>query len=251
MTSVIPAVTGLTIDGVIYQYTAVKNAEDPMTVSVQNKNAQGTDYIFRSVDDWNSRPGNSITKVVPVDNIPIRYWGNGEIAVSGKGEVKDQSVMYKYRYDSCIDPLSSPSCPGYAEAMLKNMKLEYVETIDPLNEEYVKHALEVKIKIDDEKEREKRTEQTADKTKKIEKEIDVKKILNVLLTPSDVDRTARFEMMNNIPGIELYSINIPSGVYKDELRYPDKNLPDNRRGRSLGIAQDRLHKTMVDSQYDR
>jgi hypothetical protein len=112
-----------------------------MVVSIQNKNALGSGFIFRKQDDWSGLPGNSITKVIPVDNIAGKYWGDGEIAVDGKGVVKNPSVVYKYRYDTCSDPLSSPSCPGYAEAMLKNLTLKAAEPIDPLSNEYLKSAI--------------------------------------------------------------------------------------------------------------
>ena len=249
MIDVLPAITGLTVDGVIYQYSAVKNPSDAMKVSIQNKNAIDSGYIFRKQDDWTGLPGNSITKVVPVDNIAGKYWGEGSITIDGKGEVRNPSVVYKYRYDTCVDPLSSPSCPGYAEAMAKYLSMKAAEPIDPLSNEYIRNALDSKFKIDEENDKKadfKNTEKKSDKTT-----AEKKAVTNSLVTSVDVEKMNRFEMMNNIPGFDLYSINIPSGVYKDNLRYPDKNLPDNRRARGLGLAQDRLHKAMVDSQYDR
>ena len=93
MTNILPAVTGLTVDGVIYQYTVVKNQIDPLVISIQNKNALQNGYIFRNQDDWSGLRGNTISKVVPVDNIPINYWGPGEIKLDGFGEVKNPSVV--------------------------------------------------------------------------------------------------------------------------------------------------------------
>jgi len=101
MQNVLPKITGLTVDGVIYQYSAVKNQQDPMTVTLQNKDALGTGYIFRNQDDWSGLRGTTIIKVVPVDNIPGNRWGDGEISVEGKGSVSEASVFYKYRYDMC------------------------------------------------------------------------------------------------------------------------------------------------------
>ena len=247
MPSVLPAVTGLTVDGVIYQYTTVKNANDPMLVNVQNKNAIGTGYIFRSQDDWSGKPGNSITKAVPVENVPYKYWGDGSITVEGNGQVVNQTVVYKYRYDTCFNPLSSPSCPGYAQAMLDALALKAAEPIDPLSNQYVKDALQSKSLPEEEKKVEVST-----KNKKSEKETTEKKVItNATLSAEDIAKAARFEMMNNIPGFDAYSINIAGGVYNDVIRYPEKKLPDSKKARSLGLAQERLHKAMVDSQYDR
>lgn len=250
MPGLLPAATGLTVDGVIYQYTAVKNTKDPMVVNVQNANAIGTGYIFRSQDDWTGRPGNSITKVVPVDNIPSRYWGDGSINVDGQGLVTNASVVYKYRYDTCYNPLSSPSCPGYAQAMLDLLALKAAEPVDPLSNKYVKDALESKSLPEDE---EKKKDLNPKNEKKVDKvAVDKKTIINnSLISAEDAQKASSLEMLNNIPGFNAYSINIPGGVYNDVIRYPDKNLPDNRRGRSLGIAQERLHGAMVDSQYNK
>ena len=248
MPSALPAATGLTVDGVIYQYSAIKNINDPMVVSVQNKNALGAGYIFRSQDDWSGKPGNFITKLVPVENIPFKYWGEGSITVEGNGKVENTSVVYKYRYDTCLNPLSSPSCPGYAQAMLDTLTLKSAEPIDPLSSQYVKDALQSKPLREEE---EKKTEINT-KNKKTEKEsIEKKVISNAALNAEDIAKAAKFEMLNNIPGFAAYSINIAGGVYNEVLRYPEKKLPDSRGARNFQLSQDRLHNAMVDSQYNR
>lgn len=248
MTNVLPATTGLTVDGVIYQYSTVKNTRDAMLVNIQNKNAIDGGYIFRKQDDWTGLQGNTITKVVPVDNIPGKYWGDGSITIDGKGEVKNPFVTYKYRYDTCVsDPLSDPTCPGYAAAMLKFLTIKAAEPIDPLSSEYIKNALESKATLEEEKK-----VQVDTKSKKNDKESNEKKaVTNSLLSSEDVNKASKFEMMNNIPGFELYRITISGGVYNDVLRYTDKKLYDSRKGRSLGLAQESLHKAMVDSQYNK
>jgi len=252
MQNVLPSITGLTVDGVIYQYSATKNAQDPMTVTIQNRNALGAGYVFRNQDDWTGLRGNTITKVVPVDNIPGNRWGDGEISIEGKGSVSDTTVFYKYRYDTCVNPLSSPSCPGYAEAMLKSLMLKDVEVIDPLTEEMKRNATENRAVclpyqifcISSDNKQEVNSIKSKDDARR---KTDSKSILSLEDTPIYTN----FEMLNNIPGFQLYSVSIPGGVYKETLSYPDKILPDNRRARSLGLAQERLHETMVNSQYDR
>jgi len=252
MPGVLPAITGLTVDGVIYQYSAVKNAKDPMVVNVQNKNAIDTGYIFRSQDDWTGKPGNSIIKLVPVENIPAKYWGDGSITVDGTGEVKNASVIYKYRYDTCINPLSSPSCPGYAQAMANLLALKAAEPVDPLSNQFVKDSLQSKPLEDEEKKKDLNPKKEKEKEKKSDKESAEKKaIINALVSAEDAQKASRFEMLNNIPGFDAYSINIAGGVYNEVIRYPEKKLPDSRNARRLGFAQEALHGAMVDSQYNK
>ncbi len=241
MGNVLPAASGLTVDGVIYQYTTVKNIKDPMIVNIQNKNAYQPGFVFRSQDNWSGLPGNTITKVVPVDNIPIMHWGAGSINVDGIGEVRNPSVVYKYKYDTCVDPLSSPSCPGYSAAMLKQLTEKPVEIYDPLADQYVKNALDTKFTAEEEI----KIQLAA---KRNDKPID-KKSVSSPLSPRDALLESQLEMLNNIPGFELYKVSIPGGVYNDVLRYPDKKLPDSKDARRLGLAQEKLHRTMVDLQY--
>jgi hypothetical protein len=243
MTNILPSITGLTVDGVIYQYTTVKNAADPMLVSVQNKNRLGDGYIFRSQDDWSGLRGNTITKLVPVNNIPGTYWGNGEINVDGRGEVRNTSVIYKYRYDTCVDPLSSPACPGYDLAMLKKLSLKDTEPVDPLANDLVRAAIENKTLINEQQQI--RQNELLLERKSKERTISP----NSLLNPKDIKLAIDLELLNNIPGLDQYRININGGVYNDVLRYSDKILPDSRSARRLSLSQERMHRAIVDSQY--
>jgi hypothetical protein len=243
MGNVLPAATGLTVDGVIYQYSAIKNPRDPMVVNIQNLNAVQPGFIFRSQDDWTGLRGNTITKIVPVDNIPITQWGAGSITVDGIGEVRNPSVVYKYRYDTCFDPLSSPSCPGYAEAMVKQMVEKPAEIYDPLSDQNIRNVLNTRFVVEDE-----RRFQSTSTARRNERVIDRKSITSPL-SPSDADKASQLEMLNDIPGFNLYRVSIPGGVYNDVLRYPDKKMPDSRDARRLGLAQENLHRALVDLQY--
>ena len=243
MINVLPQATGLTVDGVIYQYTAVKNPNDRMIVNVQNKDAVQPGFIFRSQDDWTGLRGNTITKITPLDNIPITRWGEGSITVDGTGEVRNPSVVYKYKYDTCIaDPLSSPSCPGYAAAMSKKITEKPAETYDPLSDTNIKNVLNTKFELQEER----RVDTTAGRNTGTDK-----KLSAPAQSPIEGDKSSQLEMLNNIPGFDVYKISIPGGVYNDVLRYPDKKLPDSRNARRLGMSQEALHKTMVDLQYKR
>ena len=243
MGNVLPAATGLTVDGVIYQYSAVKNPRDAMVVNIQNRDAIQPGFIFRSQDDWSGLRGNTITKVVPVDNIPITRWGAGSITVDGIGEVRNPSVVYKYKYDTCVDPLSSPACPGYSAAMAKQLIEKPVEIYDPLSDQNIRNVLDTRFVIEEE-----RRVQVSSVTRRNEKPIDRKSVASPL-SPADADKASQLEMLNDIPGFELYRVSIPGGVYNDVLRYPDKKLPDSRNARRLGLAQENLHNALVDLQY--
>lgn len=243
MPNVLPAATGLTVDGVIYQYSAVKNPADSMIVNIQNKDAVQPGFIFRSQDDWSGLRGNTITKVVPVDNIPITRWGAGSITVDGIGEVTNPSVVYKYKYDTCVDPLSSPACPGYAAAMAKQLIEKPAEIYDPLSDQYIQNVLDTRFVNEEEK-----RIPVSSFTRRNNKPVD-RKSADSPLSPEDAITASQLEMLNNIPGIELYRVSIPGGVYNDVLRYPDKKLPDSKDARRLGLAQENLHKAMVDLQY--
>lgn len=239
MTNIIPQYTGLKVNAVSYEYTVVKKQSDNMIVNVQNKDTRNNSYIFRSSDDWSGLRGNSITKLVPVANIPGTYWGPGEISVEGNGEVKNASVKYKYTYDTCANTKTDPKCPGYVPPVTK-------EVIDPTDDDMIKKTLADKVY----KEVEKQVQFEMSEKKKKE-EIVKKVIKNSLISEKDAQRLLEFEMMNNIPGYNMYTVAMPGGVYNDVLKYPEKYLPDNRRARGLGLAQERMHNTMVDSQYNK
>ena len=113
MSNVLPSVSGLSVNSVIYRYTTIKQTEDNMTVHVQNENVMGSGYIFRETDSWSGLPGNTITKAVPLPNIESKYWGNGSIEVEGEGQVVNPTVIYSYTHDTCAEPTTDTRCPNY------------------------------------------------------------------------------------------------------------------------------------------
>ena len=245
MTEILPAYTGLTVGSVSYRYTAVKVTADPMVVNVQNYNALGSGYIFRSKDDWTGLPGNSIIKTVPTDNIPIQYWGKGEINIEGKGEVINPYVIYNYRYDTCFGSITTdPKCPNYKPSL---PEFKYNESTD---DEFVTKSLDRKTVLETEEilannESLKKEKQSSKNKSSI---ID-KTIKNSLLTAEAAAQLVAFESLNNIPGLVLYSKAIPGGVYQETLKYVDKVLPDSRNGLRLNLSQERLHNKLIDLQY--
>ena len=95
MGTLVPSSPGLSVNGVIYRYTTIKDPADRMLVHLQNEDATGDGYIFRETDDWTGLPGNTINKLVSVNNIPISRWGDGSIEVEGEGQVANASLVYK------------------------------------------------------------------------------------------------------------------------------------------------------------
>lgn len=246
MTNVLPEYTGLVVNTVNYRYTAVKLTADPLVVNVQNLNAQGNGYIFRSRDDWTGLPGNTITKTVPVDNIPIQYWGAGEIRTEGKGEVKNPSVLYGYRYDTCFGSVvTDPKCPNYKP------NIPEVKVTEQPEDEFVKKSLENKTVLESEEERERNNRMFRKEQQDTKKKSDLvnKTIQNSLVTAEAAAQLAAFESLNNIPSFALYSKALPGGVYQEPLKYVDKTLPDSRNRLRLNLSQERLHNKMTDLQY--
>ena len=260
MTNVLPQQAGLTVGSVVYRYTAVKNTADPLKVSVQNENALGSGLIFRSTDDWTGLPGNSINKVVPVDNIPIQYWGNGSIVTEGIGSVTNPNVVYTYKYDTCFDPMTDPRCPGYADArykwLLENGLLNQQTSVDnPLDNQFVKDAMDKTVdKKDDEEDKDKDGKGEGEKKqKKDEKRLAIGKqaINNALATATTVSQDMMLQSMNNVPNFAMYYTSMPGGYYADSVKLYDKKLPENKRALRVGLAQQILHDKMVESQYNK
>jgi hypothetical protein len=257
MGTVLPQESGLTVNGVIYKYTAMKDQQDEMLVNIQNQSALGPGYVFRSQDDWTGLPGNTIAKNVPVPNIPIQNWGPGEIEIEGKGSVVNPTVVYTYKYDTCYNPITDPSCPGYAEAMAKflseNMP-EQVSIDDPLNDKNIQDAInrkaELKNEYDDEEEKKKKEAQK-EKEKNDRKRMALKSAENALATAQGVSQQSILEAMNSVPEFNSYYNSVISGgVYADASGYKADKIPENRQALRNGFAQQLLHKQLVESQYD-
>jgi hypothetical protein len=248
MTNVLPQQAGLEVNGIVYRYTTVKKPEDDMLVTIQNLNAlvPGS-YIFRNTDNWSKLPGNTINRAVPINNIPIQFWGDGSIDVEGQGEVVDALVVYTYQFDPCFDPQSDPSCPGYKNPMEFTVIVD--EAYDPLDDEFVRQEMERKARLDDEDEKEKqRKRMEAQKSQKNRLEIALGAIDSALMTAEAEAKAADFFALAEIP--QNYTVlNIPGGVYNETTRLVDAKLPDNSRALRNNWAQQLLHEQMIDLQY--
>lgn len=247
MTNVLPQQAGLEVNGVVYRYTTIKKTEDPMVVNIQNLNALGSGYIFRNSDNWTGLPGNTINRAVPINNIPIQFWGDGSIDVEGQGEVVNASVVYTYQFDPCFDPQSDPSCPGYKIPVEFNVLID--EVYDPLNDEFIQQEMERKARLDDEDEKDRQRRQVASEKKQRDRlEVALSAIDSALMTAEAEAKAADFFALAEIPQTYIV-VNIPGGVYNETVRLMDARLPDNPRGARNTWAQQLLHEKMVDLQY--
>jgi len=245
MTNVLPAEAGLQVDSVFYRYTTQKVIEDNLIVYVQNRNAEGPGYIFRSADDWSGLPGNTLTRLVPVPGLEGSVFGEGSIETEGFGTVSSPTVIYNYSFDPCFDPQSSPACPGYRPELLIP---EMPEVIDPLNDQFIQDELERKasLKDQDQEDRDRRRMAAEKKQDRLEKALGA--VNSALMTASAEAKAAELFALSMIP--TTYVTSLPSGTYEDTLDFSSKKLPDNNKGRRVGLAQQVLHEKMVDSQYD-
>jgi hypothetical protein len=247
MTEVLPQQAGLTVSNVIYRYTSVKQIEDDMLVHVQNQNAQAPGFIFRETDDWSGIPGNTINKVVPVQNIPIELWGDGSIEVEGIGEVTNASVFYSFQYEPCFDPQSDPTCPGYKDPF--DMMMEAVDVYDPMKDQFIQDELDRKAVMDEEDEEDRqRRKMMAEGKKESNLEGALSIVNTALMTAEAQAKAAELMAMNFIP--QTYYQAIPDTKYEETVVLNGGNIPDNNKGRRVGFAQQLLHEKMVDSQYN-
>ena len=252
MDNVLPSAPGLDINGVIYRYTTVKDPNDPMKVHVQNENIDGTGYIFRETDDWTGLPGNTINKLIGINNIPRTEWGDGSIVVEGIGLIEEPSVIYTYRVDPCFNPQLDPSCEGYIEPPdPNNMSINITEIYNALDDDAVANALKP---YDDgetyEEEKQEKKEDDDEERSKARLEKAMSAVANNQLLSNAFAQAQMLQQMNNaIPMNSYYIATIPGGEYKDAAPLDGGQIQDNPAGRRNNMAQQKLHKDMVDMQY--
>lgn len=244
MTHILPEYAGLEVNGLVYQYTAVKDPESDMIVYVQNEYADGNGYIFRNADDWSGIPGNTINKSFVFPNLAAELWGPGSIEIDGQGEVVDPSVVYTYKYDTCYDPQTNPDCPGYEEPV----EVPEIPFSDPLEDQLVLDEINKQAEIDREEEEEDR--------RRRQKESKVKGALEKLLADSTNPEliSAEAEKM----AVALFNVTLPTsyysliqgGEYIETIQLDGGEIQDNKRARRINFAQQLLHTEIVNSQYE-
>ena len=257
MDNVLPEPPGLDINTIIYNYTIQKDVNDSGKVHVQNKNADGTGYIFRETDEWNSGSlgGQEIRKVVPViPNIPRAAWGDGSIETEGDVSVQDPTVLYSYKVDPCYDPQHSPLCPGYVTPVPDIPEIDVSTIYDATEDEYVTLSSEEKVTIEQNEETlEEIDEEAEEEEDKRKREYRLQALADTnaaLLIAQDLQLFAMNNAMQTVLNNTYLKTTIPGGVYEDNLKLVDRDIKDNNQGLRNGLAQQLLHEKMIDSQYN-
>ena len=251
MGTLVPSSPGLSINGVIYRYTTIKDPADRMLVHLQNEDATGDGYIFRETDDWTGLPGNTINKLVSVNNIPISRWGDGSIEIEGEGQVANASLVYTYQIDECFNPQSNPICPGYVDPTTFLSAESTIDPYDPMADDAVLETLEAtNPELYEEEEVDETIESDKEKANRDNFEKGLAASQNALTLANSISQDRILSAMNtSVNMYSYYATSINGGVYKETTNLKDSDLPDNPRGLRNGLAQQLLHEEMVDEQY--
>jgi len=249
MEDVLPPQAGLTINGMLYQYTTEKDPDSDLTVTIRNKHALAFgEYIFSNTDDWSGLPGNTINKKIAIPETSTTLWGDGEISIQGQGSVTNPNVIYEYRYDECYIPLTDPSCPGYYDALYQWLKDNGLldkepEVGDPYYDEWVQYQLSLETDLEDNDEVEQDDDEEVDEDiAALNVEASIDKLV-------DASQSQMYIELSTVPQFDkYYTQDIPGGVYQETVVLQDATLPDNRRALN-NLAGDAKHRTMVRSQY--
>jgi len=233
----VPTVQGVDINGVIYQYTAIKDRSDPYTVSIQNENADGNGYIFRSTDDWSGKSGQTITKLVPIPYSPLEQWGDGSIETVGIGTVENPVVVYTFRKSPVNPEITLPEIPQ-------------ITLYDPFSDQAVLIATqETDLDLLEREQSSEKEKDDEDDGQDLEKALSSSE--HALSIADGVSQSQLLLSMNIATNLNnYYTKQLVGGIYKEPVVLQDKKITDNARVfRSLG--QDKLHKSMVGQQYGR
>lgn len=255
MGEVVPQNSGITITGMLYQYTVDKQKEADLTVTIRNEDKMyGIDmdvtnpYIFSYTDDWSNKHPETIRKILNGMRLSGLRFGNGEIVTEGEGSVSDPDIRYMYNFDPCYDPLYHPSCPGFDEASLE-WALQYVNTEEiKIDDPYFSDA--VQDVLDNE------VEQTEQINNDEEPEEETDKKMNELSSDAGLNEYANindqlFTTLTKTNVIKsYYGIEIPGLEYQDNQFYETNDMSDNATA-MRSLAQDNVHKEMVRSQYNK
>ena len=246
MSSVLPDIPGIDINGLLYKYTTVKDPDADMKVHIGNKNVDADGYIFRKSDNWSGVPGNTIVRSFPLSNIPASQWGAGSIDVEGEGSVKDAMVIYNYRIDECYDEQSNPACPGYVKPV---PVIPVVELYDVLDDDDAMSAIEADEFQYDEDGNLILSEEEEEEETRIEMGLTASaNALTLFKTQGQDDIILAINQQTNIA--MYYNASINGGVYADAPGLADSEIADNKKALRNNLAQQLLHEKMVDMQYN-
>jgi hypothetical protein len=223
------------INAVIYRYSTQKRTQDDMLVHVQNKDTQGSGYIFRETDDWSGLPSGTINKYVPVPNIDAARFGEGSIEVEGEGTVTGHTIRYNYRIDTAVTAPKPDIIPDIPV-------VELPELYDALEDDAVSSSEAPREELEEEE-----SDDTAkDKERKRDALRASKKAIGIGTTQAQL---AMMAALTSVTFSQAYNVQIDGGAYREDVSLTDAKLPENRQGLRNGLAQQILHTKMVDAQY--
>ena len=240
------------VNGVFHRYTITKDQAADATVSITNKHINGLSNIYEYVDIWDNLPGNTKVKFDGTPGLLGNLFGPGAITLDGNGELSDVSISYQYRYDTCFNPITDPTCPGFDAAFLKYM-LENLnnqpDVTDPLYDEIIQYQLDQQAAADELKTAEAEAEETSEQ-QAFEDKFSVSGTAQKLTDP--IKQANMMEELMGVGSLDEYSkINIIDVVQiVDVVKIVDvAEIKDNFRA-LRNLAQDKTHRKMVRLQYD-
>lgn len=254
MTKVLPPDAGLEVQGIFHKYTITKESSADATVSIVNKNANGSGNIYERHDNWDQLPSN--TKIgfdVVTPSLGTR-WGDGSIGVTGEATLSDVIVAYNYRFDPCFIPLSDPTCPDYESALyqylLDNDLINNEPDIDdPYYDEWVQYQLDIKAEQKEEEAKKEKEAEEAEEELKMERALSVAGAAEQIANP--MQQLAMMQQLASTGTLDgYYGATIEGGTYEETIELKDAEIKDNKRA-LRNLAQDKLHRTIVRSQYDK
>lgn len=255
MDNILPPQAGLSVNGLIYKYTITKDPSTDATVTIQNENAAGNGYVLSYTDDWSQLPGNTLSRFLSFGDIPSQSMGDGSIFVTGDGTLSDVNVAYNFKFDTCIVPLSDPSCPGFRDALynwlLENGLLDTsIDINDPYYDQYLRELLNRKADTsEDENINNEEPKEEKDDKDSLEAKLSVND--NNMKIAEAAKQNAMLEVLRVTP-VEFnayLTASLQGGVYEDVVVLEDSTLPDNASVMN-NLTQSTLHQTMVRSQYE-
>ena len=252
MNNLLPAQSGLTVEGVFHRYTLTKDATKDATVSITNKKVGSDAYIYEYVDDWNDIPGGTKVAYDAVPSLLGNLFGDGEIKVNGDGSLSDVTILYHFKYDPCDNPLTNPECPGFNDAMLKylldnNLIDSEPDVNDPFYDEWVQFQLDQKAEQEEELASEEETKE------ELEEEISIEDVLSVVNAAEQIanpeQQLAMMQQLTAAGTLDAYSkMTIDGGVYEETIVLDGGEIKDNYRA-FRNLKQDKLHDEIVRSQF--
>ena len=254
MTDVLPPEAGLQVQGVFHKYTINKRSHSDSTVSIVNKNVNGSGNIYERHDNWDQLPSNTKIGFDLVNPSLGTKWGKGSITASGDATLNNVIVAYNYKFDPCYIPLSDPSCPNFKDALyqylLDNGLLNNEPAIDdPYYDEWVQYQLDQKTEEQEEEQAAKEKKEEEEKEElRMERALSVAGAAEQIANPTQ--QLAMMEQMTAAGTLDVYySATIEGGKYEETITLVDSKIEDNSKA-LRNLKQDNLHRKIVRSQYN-